>query len=145
MNQCIIADHRKGRKIMRETAKEKAIILAGYAILIICTFLPYIKVEFLGQSVSSPLIGADGQIGDGILFIIIAVVGILFTLMDKMGVVLVSTGLAAILTIVEIVNFSKHVNGDVIGSMYQRGIGFYMMIIGAVVTVVGLVLERKNA
>ncbi len=120
--------------------KEKMISLAGCVILILCTFLPYATAELLGMKESVTLI--EG--GDGIFFIILAALALVFTFLDKKIIVLIASALTVLITIVEISAFSKQIDANIYGSMIHRSVGFFLMIIGTIVLVVGAILDKKN-
>lgn len=84
------------------------------------------------------------QGGDGIFFIILAAVALVFTLLNKKLPVLIASALSVLLVIIEIVSFSKQVDANYYGSLIHRSVGFFLMIIGAVVLLAGAVMNKKN-
>lgn len=105
-------------------------IVAGIC-AILCTFLTYAKASLWGVESTQTLIKG----GDGVFFIILGVLVIIFALFDmEIGVLIVGI-LTSILTIFEVYDFSDKVNDNIFGDVIERGIGFYLMIIAAIVMV----------
>ena len=111
------------------------------ALLIVAVFLPYASASVLGTSFSASLI--DGS--DGIFFIAIAIVSIIFTLLNK-GLIEMICGVAAcVLSLFELVSWNAQV-GE-LSDIISKGSGFYLMLIASiamlVIGILRLIQSRK--
>lgn len=115
------------------------ISLGGCLITLICVFLPYASVTIFGMTESTSLISG----GDGWFFLILAIAvaaaNVFSLTVPNLGLSIVT----ALLTIFEIIDFSKNSLGII-----ERSVGFYFMIIGAVAMLAGAILlfiqQRKS-
>lgn len=110
--------------------KANIIALVSSAIMIIMTFLPYASVEFMGMSESVSL---TSEGGDGIFFIIIALLGIVFGLLSNKKALIVVGGIACALMLFEVISFADF--ADEMGAysdFLSKGIGFWLMILSSV-------------
>ena len=116
--------------------KKKANIVAiiSAALLAIAMFLPYVSIDDSFVSVSKALID-----GDGVLFLIVAAIGMIGALVKKNGIVIFSGVLACLLSIVEIVVFARNEYRE----FFTRGAGFYMMIIASASLLISGFIKRK--
>lgn len=103
-------------------------IVAG-VLAILCTFLPYVKASFLGLSESESLIGG----GDGVFFIILGILAIVFSVLNKEKIFIGVAVATCLLTIFEIVDFNNQVDENILGDIIEKGFGYYLMIIAAIV------------
>lgn len=100
----------------------------------IAMFLPYVSIDGSFVSVSKALID-----GDGVLFLIVAAIGVIGALIKKNGIVIFSGVLACLLSIVEIVVFARNEYRE----FFTRGAGFYMMIIASASLLISGFIKRK--
>ena len=115
---------------------KKIISLVGSALLILCAFLPYATVDFMGMSESTSLI--EG--GDGYFFIILAAIALVFVLLNKKIPVLIASILALALMIFEVVDYADKIGGSGLDSYINKGAGYFLMIAGAVVLFIGAII-----
>ena len=112
-----------------DSKKANLIAIVSSVIMFIMTFLPYATLEFMGMSESITLT-TDG--GDGIFFIIIALLGLFLGLLgNKKGLIVVGI-IACALTLFEVIDFANI--ADEMGAysdMLSRGIGFWLMILSS--------------
>ena len=118
-------------------------MIAGFLGSVICLvsiFMPYLKASLLGTSTSVSLYDKDGV--DGIVFAILAILAMLIsfaTINKGMGVGLDLLGvLLIVLNICEMITGIKKVNEkNDYGYLVTRGSGFYCMLIGAIIIIIG--------
>lgn len=121
-------------------------IIAG-VILLLSAFLPFASISVFGSSMSVSLI--DG--GDGVIVIILALVGIVFSVLGKNIVVIVSGVISTLLFFVELAqmtsSYEDEFMNELASSMIHKGIGFYFLLIGAVCLIIaGIVgIRQKNS
>lgn len=115
---------------------KKIISIVGSALLIICAFLPYATVDFLGVSESTSLI--EG--GDGYFFIGLAVIALVFVLLNKRIPVLIASILSLALMIFEVVDYADKIGGSGLDDYIQKGPGYFLMIAGAIVLFIGAIM-----
>lgn len=120
---------------IRGTGKKANIAAIISAVLLgIAMFLPYVSIDDSFISVSKALID-----GDGVLFLIVAAIGVIGALVKKNGIVIFSGVLACLLSIVEIVVFARNEYRE----FFTRGAGFYMMIIASVSLLISGFIKKK--
>lgn len=78
--------------------------------MIICPFLPYVKVTVFGVASTESLIG-----GDGIFFLGIGIIALILGLKGKDTGVMFTSIAAGTLTIIEVINFSNAINEEEFG------------------------------
>lgn len=105
-------------------------MVVAAALLILAVFLPYASASVFGASFSVSLI--EG--GDGIFFIAIAVVGIVFTLLNKQLVEMICGIAACLLSLFELISWKTQL-GD-LSDMVSKGFGFYLMFIASIAMLV---------
>ena len=122
-------------------------IIAG-AVIILATFLPFVSVSLLGTTASQSLM--DG--GDGIIYIAVAALGILFACLGKNIIV----GIAGVISLILFFIENSSLNdigkdaylGELASSLVQKGAGYYLILIGSIALivagVVGFVQKKKN-
>lgn len=112
-------------------AKTNWIAVVSSILMIICPFLPYVKVTVFGVTSTESLIG-----GDGIFFLGIGIIALILGLKGKdIGVMFTSIA-AGTLTIIEVINFSNTINEDEFGYLMQKESGYYLMIAATIVLVI---------
>lgn len=112
-------------------AKTNWIAVVSSILMIICVFLPYVKVSVLGVVSSETLIS-----GDGWFFIGIAIIALVFGVKGKDNGVMVMGIIAAALTFVEVINFSNTIDEMDFGYLLERGSGYYLMIASTIALVI---------
>ncbi|EIK78724.1 MULTISPECIES: zinc ribbon domain-containing protein [Gardnerella] len=112
--------------------------MAASVVAIIAPFLPLITVNCFGLSKSFNFVNNNNTPGDGIFYIIIAIVALVFAFMNKSKIMMIVGGVAAVFMIFEFF----HINGKIsslksqfggfsmLGSV-SYGIGFYLFILSA--------------
>ena len=121
-------------------SKKNLCVLAA-VLIAISAFLPYLSVSVLGSTLSKSLI--DG--GDGIILLVIAVIAIFCAVKEKYVVSLIMGAISVVMFFVENSSVQSSLNSSTSGnalasslarSMIQNGIGYYLLIIGAVALIV---------
>lgn len=112
------------------------IVLLGSVVMIIACFLPYASVTVLDYTESVSLF--DGK--DGYIFTGVAVLVIVFTLIKKWAPQFSLSIVGAALTFYEISDTSEKLDG--LEDMIDHGLGFYLLIISAVLMVGGTLLRK---
>ena len=137
-------------KVMSLIKEKKYLGIIGYSFIIIGAFLPLVtvSVSFLGVSNSQSVSWAAGNGGgaDGIIAIILCVIGLLMIFADKLSdkvtffgklvnpkLTLIPTVLTAILLIIDM----SSVSGSGLGALanISWGFGFWVIVIGLVAAV----------
>jgi hypothetical protein len=122
--------------------------LIASIVIILSTFLPFISVSFFGTKASKSLID-----GDGVFFIIIAAVGILFSILGKNIIVTIAGILSTILFFIENSSMTSSLDsddtwGELAKSLIQKEFGYYLLAIGSIgliiAGIVGIVLKQKS-
>lgn len=112
------------------------IVLVGAVLMVLATFLPYVKVSILGYSESTTLL--EG--GDGKFFIIAAIIVAVFTIIKKWAFQLIGAVISVGLMVVEAIDTSDVISQfDGFG---ERSIGFYLMVISAIVMIGGSLAKK---
>ena len=121
-------------------------IVASIAVLL-AVFLPFASIDIFGTKESVSLI--DGS--DGILFIIIAVAGAVFSVLNLNIVVIIAGAISTVFFFIENANLSGSDADELTqlaASMIQKEFGYYLLIIGSigliVAGLVGFVLKKKK-
>ena len=89
--------------------------------------------------------------GDGVIVIILALVGIVFSVLGKNIVVIVSGVISTLLFFVELAqmtsSYEDEFMNELASSMIHKGVGFYFLLIGAVCLIIaGIVgIRQKNS
>lgn len=121
---------------MSEINKKVNIIgLVGSILILICVFLPFAKASVYGFSASVTLM--DGS--DGKLFLAIAILGAIFSFMNKKIPVLIVGVVSCLFTVIEISSFADKASYNL-----EKGAGFWVMVIGSIVLLVAGILGKKK-
>lgn len=108
------------------------ITLGGLALVIIACFLPFAKVSVFGYSQSINYI--DGG-RDGIIVIIAAIVAGVLVFLKKEKFSVIPSGIAALVTIYDIINVSKVSGGTSLAGV-SVSIGAILILVGLIVAIV---------
>lgn len=111
-------------------------IVACFLIIIGC-LLPFASVSMLGYSQSVSLL-SDGK--DGIIFLVAALVTIALILIKKDLLSLIAGIITGGLGVYEIIYTNSQL-GDY-SSMVNKGMGYYLLLIGAIVLIASVVLKK---
>ena len=103
-------------------------VLAASVLMIVSTILPYVSV--LGYYTLTLLMGDGSQMADGIFFVALAVLCIVFVLMDKAIPLMAASVFSVIVWIYEITQLSQF------GALVTKGIGYWLLAISAIVLLV---------
>ncbi len=122
-------------------------LFAGIAALL-SVFLPFVSANFLGAKVSRSIIDS----GDAIIYIALAAIAIVFALLGKNIIIIISGFLLLIMLAIENSALANDPNGgtwdELAKALIQREIGFYLLLIGSVGLIVsgivGIVVKRKE-
>ena len=110
--------------------------------------MPFVSVSVFGTKASKSLIE-----GDGVLFIIIAAVGIIFSILGKNIIVTIVGVLSTILILAENSIITSNLSSDdtlveIAKSLFQKEIGYYLLFIGSICLliagIVGIVQKHKD-
>lgn len=112
-------------------AKTNWIAVVSSILMIICPFLPYVKVTVFGVTSTESLIG-----GDGLFFLGIGIIALILGLKGKDTGVMFTSIAAGTLTIIEVINFSNAINEEEFGYLMQKESGYYLMIASTIVLVI---------
>ena len=129
---------------LKETKKRKPnfISVGGAAGLALGAFLPFVSISFFGMKNSVSLI--DG--GDGIFFIILAVIAVALAMFGKNVGVTVTGVLSVALALFEANNIKN--NDSEYAAFINREAGYYLLILGAIVIlgagIYGIISNRKK-
>ena len=124
----------------------KIAIYVASALLVIGVFFPSFSVSFLGFKMSMNFIYYDGKVLDGIVFLILGAVSLVFAFLGKNLPNLICGGLAFLFWIFEISNIKKELGQ--FSDMLQYEIGFWLVTL-AVFALLGasiatFVMNKKN-
>ena len=108
------------------------ITLGGLALVIIACFMPFAKVSVFGYSQSINYI--DGG-RDGIIVIIAAIVAGVLVFLKKEKFSIIPSGIAALVTIYDIINVSKVSGGTSLAGV-SVSIGAILILVGLIVAIV---------
>ncbi len=108
------------------------ITLGGLALVIIACFMPFAKVSVFGYSQSINYI--DGG-RDGIIVIIAAIVAGVLVFLKKEKFSVIPSGIAALVTIYDIINVSKVSGGTSLAGV-SVSIGAILILVGLIVAIV---------
>ena len=124
--------------------------LGGCLLVIIGSILPAAKVSFMGMSESASLM-QSGYNHHGIVHLILAIAIIVVLVIDKKKIVMGLAAAEVIWCINDIRGVASDVNdaNKIVKDAASLGIGFWLIVIGAVAFVAAIVLmtlaEKKNA
>lgn len=121
-------------------------IMSAAVIMIISTFLPYVGVSFMGIKQSFNFVYIDGEMGDGVFFIILGILAIIFAALKKRVPLLVVSVIITLLFIFELTQVAK-VRGEY-GAFITFGAGFYLVRISTLVLIgscIAYFVMTKNA
>ena len=116
------------------------ITLGGLALAIIACFMPFAKVSIFGYSQSINYI--DGG-RDGIIVIIAAIAAGVLVFLKKEKFSLIPSGIAALVTIYDIINVAKVAGGSSLGGV-SISIGAILILVGIIVAIVCPVLPKDK-
>ena len=116
------------------------ITLGGLALAIIACFLPFAKVSVFGISQSINYI--DGG-RDGIIVIIAAIVAGVLVYLKKEKFSLIASGLAALVTVYDIINVAKVAGKSSLGGV-SISIGAILILVGLIVAIVMPVIPQDK-
>ena len=137
-----------------KTESNKLLLLSSViasVILIISVLLPFVSITFLGTKIDAALIQ-----GDGIFFIVIAIISLSLSFIKKYIGVIISGLLSISLSIFEAYNIThKEMNNDSdlgfdldYSAFIHKEIGFYLMFLGSIlilaVGIYGLLLKKGS-
>ena len=111
--------------------------ITGLLFAILSIFLPFVKVGLLGISRTITLLE-----GDGIIIAGISVVVIIFLVIKKCLFGVIGSFLLSILNGYEIVSYIRLKNES--GGLAELEVGFYLLVIGSVLVILGMVLYCCN-
>lgn len=112
------------------------IIMGGLILATLGLFLPFASVSFLGYKQSVSFISADGKL---VLICLIATAVLFYLKKEKIS--LIPIGIGAIITIYDSINVGK-VLGEASKLVKATfGVGFYLVIIGIVVSLIALLYK----
>ena len=111
------------------------VIIAAVA-MAVSTFLPFATASFMGYSESITLMSNEGEMRDGIFFIIAGLLTVLFVCLSKKIPTLIFGILSLGLAVFEIIDLNSKLGMDLgygitASSVVNRGIGFYLMAVSA--------------
>lgn len=103
---------------------------------IISTFMPFIGISLFGQSETINLVRPMGQIGDGVVYIALFVIGLIFLFVKiRMG-TLVTSILNLLLLIYTMSSYSSQMKkGDIPRDLVKLQIGAYLLMISIILLV----------
>ena len=115
------------------------------ALILLSVFLPFVSVDFFGTKMSVSLL--DGS--DGILFIIIAIVGAVVSVLGKNIIVIITGAVSTLFFFIENANLSGDDDyySELASSMLQKGPGYFFLLIGSLgLLIAGIVVfvQKKN-
>lgn len=113
----------------------KMISIIGFAVALVSLFLPFGSIVSIFGTVSTSLI--EG--GDGFILLPFIIVGIVLAVVNKVKFTIIPSAIMVIFIIFYMIYYSSVGEG-----MIQYGIGFYLLLLSAVATIVAFVLSLKN-
>ena len=121
-------------------------VLIGAVVVVLGLFLPFYRVEFFGESMSASLMYADGISVIGVVWLAYTVFTIFFALMGKK----MPTVIFGILTTLGVLlsfwaNSSELSNLEALAELVEKGIGYYLSIVGAIVMFVVVIFYVATA
>ncbi len=129
-----------GKKEIKKR-KPNFIAVGGAAALALGAFLPFASISFFGMKNSISLI--DG--GDGVFFIILAVIAAALSMFGKNIGVTVTGILSAALALFEADNIKN--NDSEYAALINKEVGYYLLILGAIVIlgagIYGIISKKK--
>ena len=108
------------------------ITLGGLALAIIACFLPFAKVSVFGYSQTINYV--DGG-RDGIIVIIAAIVAGVLVFLKKEKFSVIPSGIAALVTIYDIINVTKVAGGSSFGGV-SISIGAILILVGLIIAII---------
>ena len=115
----------------------------GAVIGLIAVFLPIMQAELLGFKESASYIGNESTRVFGIISLVLLAVSLLFVLLRLKVPAIIFSTLNLVYTVLICVVTVIAMNDDGYG-LVKPAIGFYLLIVGAVVLFVGSILTKKN-
>ena len=111
----------------------RLVIIISSAVMMISTILPYARVELFGQGYTFNFLIIEGQFGDGIFFVVLGTLAILFAAIQKKIPLLIIAILLLLIFIYELVHALdvKNTYGDVL----HFKIGFYLVRIASLAVI----------
>ncbi len=110
-------------------------------VLLLSSFLPFVSVDVFGSSLSASLM--DGP--DGIIVIIVAIVGIVFSLLGIDIATIIAGVVAMIIFFVENAQFSEVTGDDEFGAlaaaMIDKGPGYYFLLLGSICLIIAGIIR----
>lgn len=110
-------------------------VMGGSLLCLISVFLPFLTVSLFGYSESMSLF-KDGE--DGVIFLITAIVIIALSMLRVNTLNIILTLIQGIFAIYETMSAKSELSDY--GSMVQYGAGFYLLLIGGIVALVGAII-----
>lgn len=110
-------------------------VMGGSLLCLISVFLPFLSVSLFGYSESMSLF-KDGE--DGVIFLITAIVIIALSMLRVNTLNIILTLIQGIFAIYETMSAKSELSDY--GSMVQYGAGFYLLLIGGIVALVGAII-----
>ena len=112
---------------------------------IIAPFLPIAQVSAFGFSMSTNMIFVDGNIGDGIFYIILFIIGlVLLFFKKKLGMLIV----AVLTTLLGVLTFGMYIyemsQAGQLSNWVNLQIGAYLLLLSIIVFLVSAFLSYKN-
>ena len=108
-------------------------IIVASVLVILAALIPYAKISMFGQSLSISLMGVEGEMGDGIIYIALGILAIVFAFMNKKIPVLVVGIVAFLMCCYEMISMnSLYEEMGMFAGMITKGPGFYLMIVATV-------------
>ncbi len=128
--------------------KEKIIAIAGVALVLIGEFLPFITASAYGVKASTNFISGT----DGILVLVAVIAGLATFLFGKGKKLAFNTPSSAVGFSIAITMYDAFLGGGqsrknliALGGKVTLNIGFYLVIVGLVLFLLGIFLESKNS
>ena len=124
-----------GAKYKRKFNAGHFAVMGGSLLCLISVFLPFLSVSLFGYSESMSLF-KDGE--DGVIFLITAIVIIALSMLRVNTLNIILTLIQGIFAIYETMSAKSELSDY--GSMVQYGAGFYLLLIGGIVALVGAII-----
>ena len=113
--------------------------IAGATMMLLSVFMPFLTISFLGMSQSVTLMDKSVKVGPVIL--LVSIMAIVFIFIQKDVLAIIASGINLIIFFAIQSEISKQLAGNsyeakLASSLMQKGIGYYMLLIGAIVTII---------
>lgn len=141
------------KNILTDAQNLRTGTVAASLIMALATALPYLVLDpNLGRYTgvkSVSLLYVAGKPGDGFVFILLALLLVIFTLLKKNILILICTAASLLWYIHELIRFSK-VNGMMLGKtadlgdFVSKGLGFYFLSLSVIALLVLSVLSLRK-